>query len=223
MRRARSDYGPWASVYDGLGRLYSGGAIGRAKAWHIDRLVPGCNILYAGAGSGGEALEAARRGAHVTLLDSSPAMLARAESAFATANLPSRFVCSTLERHVQSDGGERFDAVAAHFFLNVFRADELPDVLSGLVQLLAPGGHLWLADFAAPRTNALLNILQQLHYLPPLALFGLVAKNPWHELYDYPACIARTDLPLQFVACHSVRAFGLPLYEALGFRREAQT
>ncbi|HSC89345.1 MAG TPA: class I SAM-dependent methyltransferase [Polyangiaceae bacterium] len=214
MSPSRTDYGPGARFYDALAWLYSLGAIARAKRVHLGSVEPGQRVLYAGSGLGAEALRAAGQGARVTLLDSSPNMTAYARRRFERAGLGAEFVDARLADFAPA---EKFDHVAAHFFLNVFASQEVAPALLGLADLLAPGGRLWVADFAAARGGAGLDVLRRLHYLPPLALFHLWARNPWHELYDYRERVDALGSRLRLVGETSVSVCGLPLYEVLSF------
>jgi demethylmenaquinone methyltransferase/2-methoxy-6-polyprenyl-1,4-benzoquinol methylase len=218
MRPSKTDYGPGARVYDVLSWLYSAGAIQRAQRVHLSRLAPDTRILYAGCGSGSEAVLAAARGARVTLLDTSAAMLARARSRFSKKGVDGRFVQASLA-DFSSQSTEVFDYVAAPFFLNVFGPDELAAAFEQLNRLLASAGQLWIADFHGPTGAVWLDRLRRLHYLPPLVLFRWLANNPWHVLYDYPALAKASEL--RCVERVPVRTCGLPFYEALRFDRKS--
>jgi demethylmenaquinone methyltransferase/2-methoxy-6-polyprenyl-1,4-benzoquinol methylase len=214
-------YGRVAGVYDALGTLYSAGAIRRAKLEAVRSLEPGARVLFAGAGTGEEALAAKKRGAQVTLLDSSEAMLAVAKRRFdadRASGPEASFVHESLEHH-RPDAP--YDVVVASFFLNVFSERSLPGAVRHLAALVRAGGRLVVVDFAAPKAPRALSALQRAYYLPPLALFGVVTKNPWHPLYDY-AVVVREAAP-SFVGPVEVpvRAFGLPLFEVLSWQRPA--
>lgn len=219
---ADTRYGRVAAVYDALGTLYSAGAISRAKRESARFVAPGSTVLYAGAGTGEEAVLAARAGARVTLLDSSKAMLARAKARFdreqeGVAHAPV-FAAQTLEAHRP----HRYDVVVASFFLNVFSEPELPRAQACLCDLVRAGGRLVVVDFAAPRSSRAFAALQRAYYLPPLGLFHLLTHNPWHPLYDYGAVMAQIapawGAPERLV----VPALGLPLFELLSWTRPGE-
>ena len=92
MPERRRSYETVAWCYDALARIYSLGAIARAKAWPVARLRPGDRVLYAGIGSGEEAVLAARLGARVTGIDLSRSMLRAAHRRFAAAGLAAELV-----------------------------------------------------------------------------------------------------------------------------------
>lgn len=215
-------YGRVARVYDALGTLYSAGAIRRAKLEALRFVEPEQRVLFAGAGTGEEALEARRRGAHVTLLDSSDSMLAVAKRRFdsePSEGEAASFVHESLEEH-RPDAP--YDVVVASFFLNVFSERALPDAVARLAALVRPRGRLVVVDFAAPAASSTLAALQRAYYVPPLALFGLVTKNPWHPLYDY-APVVRTAAPSFTEPTRvPVLAFGLPLFEVLSWERRTE-
>lgn len=210
-----SPYDRIARFYDFLSWFYSGGGICRAKNVHLSYLQPGVEVLYAGAGTGAECVEAAKRGARVTAVDSSSAMLSQLESRFMKAGLRVNLIRGDVRSLDQ-----RVDAVVAPFFLNVFTPDQVAAVLSRLSANLRPNGLLISIDFHRPSHSRLVRLIQKLYYLPPLALFYLTTGNPWHELYDYRAITERTELPLSLLQAIPTKAFGLPLFETLIWKRQ---
>ncbi len=222
MRSARAKYQRVASWYDGLGELYSGGAIRRAKLAHLEWVRSGDEVLYAGAGTGLEAVAAREAGARVTLLDTSPAMLSQARLRFEARGLPVvapevELRQESLESHLRA---RPYDVVVASFFLNVYAKDALPAALARLASLVRPNGHLVIVDFAPPSPRWTLRAVQQAYYVPPLLLFGALVGNPWHPLYDYARALGETDRFWGVPERRTVHAFGLPLFEATAFRSE---
>jgi demethylmenaquinone methyltransferase/2-methoxy-6-polyprenyl-1,4-benzoquinol methylase len=173
-------------------------------------------VLYAGAGTGHECLFAAERGVEVTVADTSGKMLAVCQKRFRRAGAFARF----LQADALSLEEARFDVVVAPFFLNVFASCDVPGAMASLAKLVRPGGSLIAVDFRAPSQNAALRVLQKAYYLAPLALFGLLTKNPWHPLYDYETIAQSAGLPLTLEARKETKAFGLPLFETLVWRTE---
>jgi demethylmenaquinone methyltransferase/2-methoxy-6-polyprenyl-1,4-benzoquinol methylase len=138
-------------------------------------------VLYVGVGRGEEALEAARRGADVTGLDCSPAMLDRFRGSLDADGLSARVVVGDLFAHSAPRGG--YDCIAAHFVLNVFPRDVVREALGHLAAQLRPGGRIVVADFAPP--SGALGLLARAYYrLVNLAgwSLGLAALHP---IYDY--------------------------------------
>jgi ubiquinone/menaquinone biosynthesis C-methylase UbiE len=69
MESGAHSYDGVAAIYDELAGLYSFGRIEASKQIEIASLAPQERVLFAGVGRGSEAVEAARRGAHVTAVD----------------------------------------------------------------------------------------------------------------------------------------------------------
>ena len=134
-----------ARTYDGLAHIDSFGRIRAVKASQVPELATGDQILYAGVGSGEDAVLAAQRGAAVTCLDLAPGMLDRARHRFRRAGMTAEFVSGDVMEHHPDTG---YDAVAANFFLNIFPEPVMERVLGWLVELTRPGGKVMIADYA---------------------------------------------------------------------------
>ncbi len=214
----RTRYERVAGVYDALARIYSLDAIARIRAVHAADLCPGERVLYAGAGTGAEALCAARRGAHVTLVDRAAPMLARARRRFAAAGCAARFVAGDVLAPRPELAPAGFDRVVAAFFLDTLECADLAPSIALLCRLLRPGGALTIVDFGAPSERRWIRALQQLHHAPPMLLFGLLARNPWHGLYDLDAAVAAAGQPLQLERRIEIRVLGIPLYASCTWR-----
>ena len=119
---------------------------GVANPWQLGRLALGERVLDLGSGAGTDSLVAAQmvgeRG-HVTGIDMSPPMLAKARAAAAemgAANV--EFVESEAERLPFPD--ESFDVVISNGVI-----DLIPDkdaVFTELPRVLVPGGRIQIAD-----------------------------------------------------------------------------
>ena len=119
---------------------------GIANPWKLGRLAAGERVLDLGSGAGTDSLIAAQMvgpEGHVTGIDMTPAMLAKARAAAAeigAANV--EFIEAEAERLPFAD--ESFDVVLSNGVI-----DLIPDkdaVFSELHRVLAPGGRLQLAD-----------------------------------------------------------------------------
>lgn len=193
-----------ARVYDLLSWIYTGGQIARLKRGQTAGFAPGARVLYAGVGTGEELMSALDAGALPTALDSSSAMLARARTRVGPRARDVRFCCEDVFAH---EAPEPYDTVVANFFLNVFAEAVLPQVVDRLLQLLRPGGKLLIGDFAPPVPHPVERALQRAYYWPPLVLFRLLTRNPWHPLYDYrPLCLRSGFIEL---AHDRLRIFGV--------------
>ena len=173
-------------VYDALAILWSGGAILRAGAAVGPHLQRGDRVLMAGAGGGRDAAALVGAGVDLTLVDLSPRMLARAQARVARAGGQAEARCEDVGSLAPGAG---WDAVCAHYFLNVFGRDELPAMFAALGALVRPGGLLSVADFAPPVSGGLGRLAQAVHYGVPLAVFAAVGLCARHPIYDYAACL----------------------------------
>lgn len=214
----RTRYERVAAVYDALARLYSCGAIARIRAAHAAEVRPGERILYAGAGTGEDALCAARRGAHVTLVDRAAPMLAHARRRFAGAGCSAHFVAGDVFAPRPELAPAGFDRVVAAFFLNTLVRSDVTPSLAALCRLLRPGGALTIVDFGTPSGRRWIRALQQLHHALPMLVFGLLARNPWHGLYDLDAFVAAAVPPLELERRSEIRLRGIPLYASSTWR-----
>ena len=119
---------------------------GVANPWTMGRLAPGERVLDLGSGAGTDSLVAAQMvgaGGHVTGIDMTPEMLAKARNAAATMGVGNvEFVEGEAERLPFSDAS--FDVVISNGVI-----DLVPDkdaVFAELYRVLAPGGRTQIAD-----------------------------------------------------------------------------
>jgi arsenite methyltransferase len=119
---------------------------GVANPWVLGRLVPGERVLDLGSGAGTDSLIAAQmvgEHGHVTGIDMTPEMLAKARAAAAEMGASNvEFVESEAEQLPFPD--ESFDVVISNGVI-----DLIPDkdaVFAELFRVLAPGGHIQIAD-----------------------------------------------------------------------------
>lgn len=173
-----------AWVYDALASAYSLGAIDRAKRIHLDQVQANDRVLYAGAGRGREIASACERGASVTCVEPCPAMAIRLRKRLNAFSTQVRFET----RPIQAIPAEPvYDLVVAHFFLNVFDAAAMAQVLNHLCTLIRPGGRLVIADFRpTPQDAGLIKHAMSSLYYRPLNLIGrLLGICSLHPIYDY--------------------------------------
>lgn len=182
MAERRRSYEAVAWCYDALARIYSCGAIGRAKAWPVAWVRPGDRVLYVGIGSGEEAVLAARRGARVTGIDLSPRMLRAAEGRFEAAGLSAELLRGDFFEHRPA---RAYDMVAASFVLDIFSPEELQRALRHLVDLIRPGGWLALSDFAPPPSGGVRSWLSAAYYRPVDLAGWCLGLAALHPIYDY--------------------------------------
>ena len=191
-----------APVYDVLAHIYSGGAVRACRAAFVSELKAGERALFAGAGTGGAAVEAARLGIHVVAVDLSTSMASRLRrelSSFPNAEV----ICADV---FSVEGLGEFDWVFANFFLNVFAERALVPSIRRLMGSLSDSGQLVIGDFAPP-ARGWLRWLQAVYYFLPIVVFWLVTKNAFHRLYDYEQYFAGVGLERREV--RFFRAFGV--------------
>lgn len=194
-------YDGMARYYDRLVGIWSNGRVAAAKRAEIELIRPGDRVLYAGAGTGADAIEAARKGADVTCLDISTKMLGLIEGRFAKEGLPVHLVHDDLFRHE----GE-YDVVCANFFLDCFHREEMIRALLKLVSMVEPGGLLLVADVTQPVGAAWERAFMTVHHGVAFAVSWLQRLTPLYGVYDYPGLLAHAGLEI------AVRRF-FPLWE----------
>ena len=182
MSRNLQSYGAVAWCYDEVAALYSLGRIGLAKACQVSLLEPGERVLYAGAGRGSEAVLAAQRGARVTALDVSPAMLSRLQRRLDRVGSHAELLCGDYLEH---EPRERYDVVVANFFLNLFAPEDMRRALARLVSWVRPGGRVMIADFAPPRGSWATRIACRAYYRPVSLAAAALRLAALHPIYDY--------------------------------------
>jgi ubiquinone/menaquinone biosynthesis C-methylase UbiE len=139
----------WARRYDLLTGLLT---LGREQAFRqrivdLARLQPGERVLDVGCGTGTLALVAVRRvGAmgHVSGIDPSPRMIARARRKGARRRLSLDFQVGVVEQ--LPFPGQSFDAVLSTFMMHHLPDDLKRRGLSEIARVLKPGGRLLVLD-----------------------------------------------------------------------------
>lgn len=214
--RSRSDvaarFDRVASIYDALARVYSAGQIPAAKAAQLDHVAGGDRVLYVGAGSGEDAVWAARCGVELTCLDVSAEMLRHTAAKLTAAGLAAELIEGDVLGH---DRAGHYDAVAANFFLNCFTEPRMKVVLAHLAELLRPGGKLLIADVAVPQGNLWGRCAQRLHNGAAIGLFWLLGLVPLHPIYDYRQYFAELGLETRQVRPFRLFRSGPVCYETI--------
>jgi len=161
----------------------------------IDVLAPSprSRVLDSGAGTGGAALELARRGHRVVAIDAAMAMVARIKDRAAAAGLPIETLTMDGQHLAFSDAS--FDAA-----LSVLGVILYPDAARGLSELrrvVRPGGRIALVTWTAPEAYELMGELRAaalavLGNLPPRPL---PAQLRFKERKEFQALFAAAGLP----------------------------
>ena len=189
-----------ADTYEFSSALFSGGKIGRSKAAQLPHIKPGDRVLYLGVGAGEDAVPAVKKGAEVTCIDLSAGMIDRLRKKLDAEGLSADLIVGDAFAH---DRPGRYDAVAANYFLNVFKPDGMRAMLRHCVELTKPGGLILIADVSPPRGNAAARAFNRVYAKSAMIPFWLLRLVPWHGNYDYAA---------------ECRAAGLEVLEEVPFR-----
>lgn len=163
--------------YDRGMRLITLGRIDRLKKLIASQWIePGHTVLEIGCGTGKLAAMMADRGASVTGIDVSNAMLAEAQK-----NAPECEFQHLSAVEIEKLGHEQFDRVVATLSLSELTEDELAVVLRDVVKVLRPGGRLVIADEVEPETLAA-KLLTRVFRLPWAAVTFLLTQNTTRAL-----------------------------------------
>ena len=209
-------YGLLAHPFPWLEAAYSGGAIYQAKTQHLKYLWRGMTLLYPGVGTGEEAVEAALMGVRTTLLDSSSAMLRQAERHFRSRGVQDFEACHLRLEHF---GGGGFDACAAHFFLNVFATDVLPNQIEAMNRLLRPGGYMFIADFSPLMGGPFLKWCQNAYWQIPQRIAHWITQDPLHPIYDYGPYLSGAGFQIVEIKDVPIFALGPKWYRFIAARK----
>ena len=208
--RPLRSYDAVAGSYELMSRLYSAGRIAASKRAQLPFIASGDRVLYLGVGSGEDALLAARKGAVVTCLDLSPAMLDRLRRRLRRDGLDAELVCGDA---FEFDRAGRYDAVAANYFLNCFREEGMRRMLRHAAGLVRPGGRLMVADVAPPQGNPLARGFAWAYLRSAMALFWAMRLVPWHRNYDYAAEMRDAGLTVTEVTRFRFLGFGPVVFQ----------
>jgi len=161
-------------------------------------LEPRSRVLDSGAGTGGAALELARRGHGVTAIDASLAMVRRARERASAAAL--RVEVLTMDGQNLSFPDGNFDAA-----LSVLGVILFPDAVRGLSELrraVKPGGRVALVTWTAPEAYELIAELRAaaVSVLGSLPSRPLPAQLRFKEKEDFQALFAAAGLPAAEIA-----------------------
>lgn len=214
----KSRYGRTAWFYEPAAHVFSGGQIRATKQWQLQCLEANQKILYVGAGNGEDVVMAAQKGMEVTVVELSDDMLKGLKTKLEKLKLLKSvtLICADAYEHKPK---EQYDAVAANYFLNVFSEQTMQLMLAHLTTLLKPSGHLFIADFAPAVSNPVSRFFQKIYYFSAVTAFHLIAKNPFHPLYDYSLYIETLGLQLIQDKYFSLFGFGPKWYRAMQVKK----
>ncbi|PIE43239.1 MAG: SAM-dependent methyltransferase [Gammaproteobacteria bacterium] len=201
-------------VYDALSFVFAGNSILRCKCSMLtpEHIKPGTKVLFAGVGHGKEAIYAAEQGAAVTVIDLSQAMLGKFEQGMAKTGktLNIRVVHSDI---MTFDEVGRYDMVIANFFLNVFSATIMADVLAHLIALGKENAYIVVGDFALPEGGFFPKLIKNIYWYTAIILFRVTTGAALHPVYDYFDHMKKQGLTM--LAKKPTRVFGFNGYTAI--------
>jgi ubiquinone/menaquinone biosynthesis C-methylase UbiE len=142
-----------AGIYRVLEHVAFGRTLQRARIAHLNILRECRDILVIGDGDGRclEAIVATAPDAHVTAIDASGAMLARARRRIAAAGAADRVTFRHADvRRAGSWPLDHYDAIVTMFVLDCFTAADVEAIVAALARGVRPDGVWLFADFAIP-------------------------------------------------------------------------
>ncbi len=178
------NYDRAAWFYEKSAKIYSTNQIRASKRYQLKHIEPGQTVLYLGAGAGEDAVMAARHGAKVTCIDISQGMLDQVQKKLDKDNLSAELICVNAYDH---DRVGHYDVVAANYFLNVFRRDDMAKMMQHTATFVRDGGKYLIADVSRSRGNPLAQAFNIFYLKMAMCSFWLMGLVPLHENYDYPA------------------------------------
>lgn len=185
------NYDRAAWFYEKSAKIYSTNQIRASKRFQLKHIEPGQKVLYLGAGAGEDAVMAARHGADVTCIDISQGMLDQVKHKLDRESLSAELICINA---YDFDRTGHFDVVAANYFLNVFRRDDMARMMNHTSTFVRDGGKYLIADVSTAQGNLLAKAFNVGYLKMAMGSFWLMGLVPWHENYDYPSFFADAGL-----------------------------
>ena len=214
--RLPRNYDRAAWFYETSAKIYSTNQIRASKRYQLRHIGTGDKVLYLGVGTGEDALMAARSGAVVTCIDISQGMLDRVQRRCESENLSIELICADAFEH---DRPGYYDVVAANYFLNVFRRDDMLKMLHHSAKLVKPGGHYLIADVARSQGSWPAQLFNIVYLNMAMVSFWMMGLVPLHENYDYPQSFADAGLQHQHTEFFRFAKIGPILFQSIVARR----
>lgn len=210
------NYDRAAWFYETSAKIYSTNQIRSSKRYQLNHIQPGDRVLYLGAGTGEDAIMAARAGADVTCIDISQGMLDRVQHRFEAESLNVNLICANAFDYVCE---APFDVVAANYFLNVFRRHDMEKMLQQTARFVRPGGLYLIADVARSQGNLLAQAFNIVYLKTAMISFWLLGLVPLHENYDYVSRLASAGLQHQHTEFFRFAKVGPILFQSIVAQR----
>jgi len=211
-------YGAVAGCYEELAALYSWGQIAASKRSQLRHLGAGDRVLYAGVGRGEDAILAARLGIRVTAVDLSRAMLRRLGRRLERERLEAELIEGDV---AETNLEDRYDAVVANYFLNLFEAERAGAMLARLANQVRPGGLLLCADFAPGEGGRLGRWVSDAYYRPVNWIAWALGLCDLHPILDYPRLLEPLDFRIRGLERFPVGPGRNPAYLSLVAERRS--
>ena len=195
--------------YEFSGSIYSLGRIPRCKAAMLKHLEPGQKLLVAGAGHGTEAIQAARMGVDVTVVDLSATMLRHCRDRMDQCSEAATCMTCIHDDIFNITETDAYDMVMANFFLNVFPEKRVDEVANHLATLVKPGGYFVVGEFVLPGKR-LAGILQNLNWYLAILFYSATTEAALHPVHDYAGLVRQSGCEIQDIEYFDI--LGLKLY-----------
>jgi ubiquinone/menaquinone biosynthesis C-methylase UbiE len=142
-----------APHYGWMETLLAARKLQRCRTAFLSRTLEARNVLILGEGNGRFLAECRQRlkSARITCIDASSGMLDQSRKRLSRLGLSVDRVDFMRADVLQWAAPQRvFDLIVTHFFLDCFRADQLPRLVSVLAEAARPGAAWLIADFQVP-------------------------------------------------------------------------
>ncbi len=210
--RLVKNYDRAAWFYEKSAKIYSTNQIRASKRFQLKYISPGDKVLYLGAGGGEDAIMAARAGAKVTCIDISQGMLDQVQRKLDRESLSAELICGNAYDH---DRIGYYDAVAANYFLNVFRRDDMLKMMQFSATLVRPSGKYFIADVARSQGNIISQAFNIVYLKFAMVSFWLMGLVPLHENYDYSKFFPEAELETEHVEYFRFAKKGPVLFQCI--------
>lgn len=211
-RRLGRNYNRAAWFYDASANLFSAGRSRASKKYAVAQLEAGDRVVFLGAGSGEEAILAAKNGVQVTCLDLSSSLLDQLEKKLRAGGLKAEIICGNALDHNRAG---QYDAVVASYFLNIFLLPEMVRMLNHAATLVRPGGRLLIADVAPARGNPLARLFNVLYLKLAMVVFWMLGLVPLHRNYDYTKHFDQAGLMVDHIRYFRFLKYGPVLFQTI--------
>ena len=163
----------------------------------------GTRVLEIGCGTGTLTMLMAEKGAIVTGVDASPAMLVEAQKKIAARGFKEHVTLKYMDAALIGDSfaPASFDLIVSTLVFSELPSDEQSYVLEACARLLAPGGQLLIADEVIP-AGLLARVTYCLIRLPLVLLTWMLTRTTTKALHKFEPLLAQTGFNSSIVASY---------------------